>query len=59
MERKYFRVTVDECPKTRAEFVSKMRSDVSFRLRAEATGFRVIGDSVLFPNGMVANPTVK
>jgi len=48
-----------ECPKTRKEFVSKFRNDYIFRNWADVYGFKVIGENVIFPNGMVANSTVK
>lgn len=47
------------CPKTRKEFVVKFNNDYIFRNYAEMYGFRVIGENVILPNGMVANPTVK
>ena len=47
------------CPKTRKSFVERFRSDYVFRNWAEFYGFVVIGESVIFPNGMVANPIVK
>lgn len=53
------RLTLAECPKTRKEFVEKMRNDRIFRQRAEIMGFALIGDNVVFPNGMVADTKVK
>lgn len=48
------------CPKTRKEFIAKFRDNYVFRFWAEEFGFRVIGESVIFPDGQfVANPIVK
>ena len=48
-----------QCPKTRAEFVSKYNTDRFFRNWAKVFGFTVIGENVMFPTGKVANHTVK
>lgn len=47
------------CPKTRAEFVSRFRSDHVFRNSAKVLGFAVIGENVVFPNGAVASVKVR
>lgn len=47
------------CPKTRAEFVSRFRSDHVFRNSAKVLGFAVIGENVVFPNGAVASAKVR
>ena len=49
----------EECPKTRAEFVRKYKEDNVFRAKAEYSGFRVIFDNVIFPNGKIASANVK
>lgn len=53
------KLTFTETPKTRAEFVKKFRTDHIFRARAQYTGFSVIGENVVLPNGKVAPPTVR
>lgn len=52
-------LTFAETPKTRKAFIDKFNSDHIFKARAEYTGFRVIGDNVVLPNGTVATPRVK
>lgn len=47
------------CPKTRAGFVSLFNSDYKFRNSAKVLGFNVIGDTVIFPSGKVANAHIK
>ena len=47
------------CPKTRKEFVRKYNADYVFRGHAQTFGFAVLGENVIFPNGMVANARVK
>ena len=49
----------DECPKTRAEFVRKYKEDNVFRAKAEYSGFKVVFDNVIFPNGKVAPANLK
>ena len=49
----------EECPKTRAEFVRKYKEDNVFRAKAKCSGFQVIFDNVIFPNGKVASANVK
>lgn len=53
------RLTLAETPKTRKAFIEKFKSDHIFKARAEYTGFRVIGENVILPNGTVATPNVK
>lgn len=53
------RLTFDECPKTRVEFVAKWNADNVFRARAQYMGFNVLFDTVVFPNGKVAGRNVK
>ena len=53
------KLTFAETPKTRTEFVKRFRTDHVFRARAQYTGFSVIGENVILPNGKVAPPTVK
>ena len=53
------RLTLAETPKTRKAFIEKFKSDHIFKARAEYTGFHVIGENVIFPNGTVATPHVK
>ena len=52
------KLTRNECPNTRAEFVRKWNSDASFRVKAELAGFRVICENVIFPDGKVADTRV-
>lgn len=49
----------EECPKTRAEFVRKYKEDCVFRAKAEYSGFQVVFDNVIFPNGKVASASLK
>ena len=49
----------EECPKTRAEFVRKYKEDNVFRARAKCSGFQVIFDNVILPNGKVAPANLK
>ena len=56
---KNLKLTRNECPSTRAEFVRKWNSDASFRVKAELAGFKVICENVVFPNGKVADTRVK
>lgn len=53
------RLERNEIPATRAAFVQKWNADVSFRVRAELAGFRVMFDNVVLPNGKVADLRVK
>lgn len=53
------KLTRNECPNTRAEFVRKWNSDASFRVKAELAGFKVICENVVFPSGKVADTRVK
>ena len=53
------KLTRNEVPNTRAEFVQKFRTDCVFRSKAQNMGFAVMGDTVIFPNGKVANSYVK
>lgn len=48
-----------DCPRTRAEFVTKFRNDPKFRNTAQVFGFNVIGDNVIFPTGRIADSNVK
>lgn len=52
-------LTFAETPKTRKAFLEKFKSDHIFKARAEYTGFRVVGENVILPNGKVASPLVK
>ena len=56
---KNFKLTRNEVPNTRVEFLTKWRTDATFRVKAELFGFRVICDNVIFPNGSVADRRVK
>lgn len=56
---KNLKLTRNECPNTRAEFVRKWNSDASFRVKAELAGFKIICENVVFPNGEVADTRVK
>ena len=49
----------EECPKTRAEFVRKYKEDNIFKAKAEYSGFKVIFDNVILPNGKVASASLK
>ena len=49
----------NDVPNTRKAFVEKFRKDYVFRSKALNAGFSVIGDTVIFPNGKVANSYVK
>ena len=49
----------EECPKTRAEFVRKYQEDNVFRAKAEYSGFKVVFDNVILPNGKVALANLK
>ena len=53
------RLTRDEFPNTRKEFLKRWNDDHVFRARAINMGFTVIGENVIFPDGQVANHTVK
>ena len=53
------RLTLEEIPKTRTEFLTKWRTDRIFRSRAMNMGFNVILDNVIFPDGQVAGVKVK
>lgn len=54
------RLERNEVPNTRAEFIRKWNADVSFRVRAELAGFRVLfGENVVLPNGKIADRRVK
>ena len=52
-------LTFAETPKTRKAFLEKFHTDHVFKARAEYTGFRVIGENVVLPNGTVATPKIK
>lgn len=56
---KNLKLTRNECPNTRTEFVRKWNSDASFRVKAELAGFKVICENVIFPSGKVADTRVK
>lgn len=53
------KLTFAETPKTRAEFVNAWNSDHVFRARAEYTGFKVLFENVILPNGKVADAKVR
>lgn len=53
------RITADEMPKTRAEFLKKWKEDHIFRSKAQNMGFYVVFDNVIFPDGQVAGLRVK
>ena len=53
------RISFNEFPKTRVEFINKWNNDHVFRNRAMCMGFRVAFGSVFFANGMIANKDVK
>ena len=54
------KLTLAECPKTRADFVKKYNSDHVVRARAQFTGFSVLcGGAVVLPTGKVAGVKVK
>lgn len=53
------KLTRNDCPNTRAEFVKKWNSDGVFRAKAELAGFRVVFENVVFPNGKVADTRVQ
>ena len=58
--RTNMRLERNEVPNTRAEFIRKWNADVSFRVRAELAGFRVLfGENVVLPTGKVADKRVK
>ena len=44
------RLTRNECPNTRTEFLAKWNSDHIFRTKAQQMGFEVVFDNVIFPN---------
>lgn len=53
------KLTRNDCPNTRVEFIKKWNSDGIFRAKAQLAGFKVMFDNVIFPNGMVADSKVK
>ncbi len=53
------KLTFQECPKTRTEFLKKWREDRIFRARAQYTGFDVLWENVILPNGKVVGVKVK
>ena len=54
------RLTFEECPKTKADFIRKWNSDRVFRARAQYTGFDILfGTNVVFPDGKIAGAKVK
>lgn len=53
------RLSANEIPKTRAEFLEKWRNDRIFKARAQYSGFNVLFDCVMLPNGKVAGVNVK
>lgn len=53
------KLTRAEVPNTRKAFVAKFRTDYVFRSKVQSMGFSVVGDTVIFPNGKVANRYVK
>lgn len=56
---KNLKLTRNDCPNTRTEFVQKWNSDACFRAKAQLAGFKVICDNVIFPSGKVADTRVK
>ena len=53
------KLTRNDVPNTRKAFVEKFRKDYVFRAKAQNMGFAVVGETVIFPNGKVANSYVK
>jgi hypothetical protein len=54
------KLTFEECPKTKAEFIAKWNSDRIFRARAQFTGFDILfGTNVILPDGKIAVAKVK
>ena len=56
---KNLKLTRNDCPNIRAEFVQKWNSDGCFRAKAPLAGFKVICDNVIFPSGKVADTRVR
>ena len=56
---KNLKLTRNDCPNTRAEFVQKWNADGVFRAKAQLAGFKVICGNVIFPSGKVADTRVK
>ena len=56
---KNLKLTRNDCPNTRAEFVRKWNTDGVFRAKAQLAGFRVIAENVIFPSGKVADTRVR
>ena len=54
------KLTFEECPKTRVEFIKKWNEDRVFRARAQYTGFDILfNENVILPNGKIAGAKVK
>ena len=52
------RIARNELPNTRAAFVEKWNTDNVFRCKAKDAGFNVLFDSVIFPDGRVADKRI-
>lgn len=53
------RLKFEECPKTRKEFIEKCNNSPIFKARAEYTGFRILFNNILMPDGKIATVKVK
>jgi hypothetical protein len=53
------KLTTNEMPKTRVEFLEKWRNDRIFKARAQYSGFNVLFDCVILPSGKVVGMDVK
>ena len=45
--------------RTKAATLHKYRTDHIFKQRMECNGFSIVGDNIIFPNGLVAGANVK
>jgi hypothetical protein len=52
------KLTRNEVPNTRVEFLKKWNTDTIFRCKAQVAGFKVVFDNVIFPNGKIAGKQI-
>ena len=55
---KNLKLTRNEVPNTRVEFLKKWNTDTIFRCKAQVAGFKVVFDNVIFPNGKIAGKQI-
>lgn len=54
-----YQLCIENCPKTRVEFIKKYNTDRIFRNKVVCADIKIVGENVVFPNGQVADTHIK